>query len=836
MQHLTKFVLCGWVLIAALLPTALCAQTRDNPRTVQLEALTDDTLLLVVDEGFVIHHGQGERGRDDALFIEVLDGEAAQASRAYRISSSDDRNYNRAKKPTKVNRKTKPTDFADYCDQYLPDATGEFDFTCINDRPDRANEHYLYLQLPTPLINGASYTLTSTIAGIPDQTITYNDRESRSEALHVNQLGYVRAAGEKFGYVYHWLGDGGGLDLGTEARSFVLINTRSGRPSFTGLVSARKPVETQELARADQAPPFGNLLGVASWELNFSSFTRPGNYRLCVDGVGCSFEFTVGDDIYRAPMELTVEGVYQQRSGIATEAPYTSQPRPAPHRVGVTPGFAGRLKYSTVRAIDYANFNRPSGQQDDIDAAILGDLEAWGWYQDAGDWDSYFSHTGVSAHLLWLYEMTADSWADDQLNLPEAGNGLPDLLDEALWNMRFHHRLRMELLEKAWGTGGVGGGRVFGDLWGGDKGPNGELRGSWEDVDRNWIVSGEDPMITYMYAGLAAHAAKLISDGGFTDPEGVDWASEAVAAYAWARDNTQSGDEDLSAPANFRHVRFFAAANLYRLTGDASYETQVANDYASVVMDNVSVERSFGQAAFRAASNERPRSNPDLVNDISNAITKEGRNVLRRFRDDRAARWGGNYFLPIVNGQATTPIVLDGVFAHYFSPQLEPIFVDEYRDALYSTADYFLGNNPLNMAWLSGLADNNGPAERTPADILALDAWVLGGDTPRAGMIPYGPTSTVYNFRTANGAFNIAWPFKTIYPVDEDDWPAHELWFEQRQSPTTVEYTVHQNTAPGLFLYGYLHAISTGAITLPASLATVRTGHGIACAAVPCAP
>jgi len=95
------------------------------------------------------------------------------------------------------------------------------------------------------------------------------------------------------------------------------------------------------------------------------------------------------------------------------------------------------------------------------------------------------------------------------LNLPEGINGVPDILDEAAWLPRFLYRLRHELMSKGYGTGGVGL-RICGDAFGSDN-PNSILAGSWQDTNRNWVASGEDPWSTYRYAGACAHLAYCLS-------------------------------------------------------------------------------------------------------------------------------------------------------------------------------------------------------------------------------------------------------------------------------------------------------------------------------------
>ena len=64
------------------------------------------------------------------------------------------------------------------------------------------------------------------------------------------------------------------------------------------------------------------------------------------------------------------------------------------------------------------------------------------------------------------------------------------------------------------------------------------------------------------------------------DAEGVDWENEASHSYAWAGKNTRIGDEK-KAP-DLRDPRAYAAAALFRLTGDKAYEEQCVKDTAEI--------------------------------------------------------------------------------------------------------------------------------------------------------------------------------------------------------------------------------------------------------------
>ncbi|MDP5172616.1 MAG: glycoside hydrolase family 9 protein, partial [Bacteroidia bacterium] len=149
-------------------------------------------------------------------------------------------------------------------------------------------------------------------------------------------------------------------------------------------------------------------------------------------------------------------------------------------------------------------------------------------------------------------------------------------------------------------------------------------------------------------------------------------------------------------------------------------------------------------------------------------------------------------------GQSTTPLVQAGIMGHYLFRN-DPIKSANYLGAIYSTADYFLGNNPLNMVWITGVG------ERSPAEIFNLDSWYIGGDSPRKGIVPYGPWEGANDYGPL-GPWNHLWPYNFTHPSNKDLWPGHERWFDQRTSPLAAEYTVDQNLGPAIFTYGYLFA------------------------------
>jgi endoglucanase len=448
--------------------------------------------------------------------------------------------------------------------------------------------------------------------------------------------------------------------------------------------------------------------------------------------------------------------------------------------------------------VRFTEWGSEGGDAKQLLANSKGPIESAGWYQDAGDWDSYYSHLRVAQELLLTYEMAPANFSDAELNIPESGNGVPDILDEAAWLPRFCYRLRHELLDKHYGTGGLGL-RIAGDAFGDDEKrlPDGRKvgQGSREDVGRTWAASGEDPWSTYRYAGAAAHLAYCMNVAHAQDPERIDWAKEAAEAYAWAQQNTRPGD-DRKGP-NLREPRAYAAAALFRMTRDKSYERQFEADTADISAHTLLWDDwQYGPIVY-ALSGGKAQPDSTLHQKIRQAVLTTADAIALEVPSKRALRWGGNWSMPMLVGQQTTPWMLQAAAGYALTRNSDPTKADRYLAALYTTCDYFLGCNALNMTWATGL----GP--RHPRQVFHMDAWYNGKDQFHPGIIPYGPWRKEKD--QGQGPWDVAWPHTTVYPPI-DSCPGNERWFDNRCSPMNSEFTIHQNTAPAVALFGFLCA------------------------------
>jgi endoglucanase len=754
------------------------------PKTglVDVRPVTNRIVALHWRDGYVIHHKIGQKLTDERVVLDhPLDVRKAIVAGDYVVSSPDDSRFTGGLHPISVGRKSKGTDFAWFIDKWV-------DGRAVNDRPDFASEHWIYLSLPEPLQEGRNYEIKNNSGGL-DSRWTFDLKHRLSDAVHVNLQGYRPDAPSKFGYVYAWEGDGGSLDIKTYlGKTFHVIDTVSGRSVFDGRVKFRAPLSNPETATNGDTPN-QNFLGADVAECDFSAFQTPGSYTLEVEDVGRSKVFSIAADVYRPAFKAVMQGLLGNRSGIELKPPNVPFHRPAPHNPLVTPGFAGKLKYTRSRYLDRTDPDASPADRPAVEAGIVGDLDVSGWYQDAGDWDCYESHIQVPQSLMLGYLLAPRNFKSGELNLPDPASPLPDLLKEASWLPKFCYRLRHELLRRKYGTGGIGL-RICGDYFGGDTGPGDVGRGSWQDVDRIWTASGEDPVSTFGYAGIAANFALCLRRAGARDTVGIEWVKEAQESFAWAEEHSKPGDEK---KPDYKEYRIYALCALALVSSEPAY-TQMLMEGTADLNGSSRLWWSAldGPALYLVGGGSN--KNPALVSRFRDAVLGTADAELES-ANRRALRWGGDWGMPMLVGQQTTPWVAAMAVASVVTGASEPERSRRYLGAVLTTADYFMGTNPLNQTWVTGL----GPA--SPQHPFTLDGWYEDGVHPRPGIIPYGPWRKEKD--QASGPWEHDWANKSVYPAI-DLWPGGERWFDSQCCPMTNEFTIHQNMAPAALIYGFL--------------------------------
>lgn len=779
----TRFLFIG---LATLLFQPLAASD-----VIKVLPLTEKIIMVHFKDGFVDHFGYGQTDQNDVLVADPLNLDLAMLSSSYSISSPDDPNYASPVFPNNIYRKSKGVDFSRNCMW-----NGS---QCIN---DIAFEHQIFLNLPNALVSGKTYriSLGDLAYNLNNYTLFYDADQLRSEAVHLNQLGFAPAAPKKYGYVSYWLGDGGPLNLSNyEGAQFELIDLGTGNTVFGGNITLRTDKNHQETAHLGDTPN-GNFQAADVYEADFSNFTIPGEYRLCVAGIGCSFPFEIGADVYREAFYYACRGLYFQRAGIDKGSPYAEHWHPADHHPSIN---GTKILYTPLRFMD---FDSENGDEDEVLANITDTLDfVHGWYHDAGDWDGYTNHTKVPKALMYTFECGPDRFFDGELNIPESNNGIPDILDEAFWLIEYFRR-------NTGPSGGKFGARIHGNF---EDSP-GDGVPSWEDP-RNWVTFGEDSWTTFEFAGLAAHMAwclELDEQINGNDHNGLisTLIQEAETAYAWAVANTQAGDENKAL-----EQMLYANAALYKVTENVAYQT--AFQALNPIDDNSGSDDfrnyKWGLWSFALLPNSTNGLNTALYSLIRDkAIAHADFEDHFAYEDKHSFRYYGNYWQPMSTGQATTPKGLASIVAFLLTAE------QKYLQGLYTTADYFLGGNQLNQVWLTGLGDQH------PKEILHLDSWLDNQEGMIPGIVPYGPSKAGDHFMGSD--FNGPWDADynrnlAVYP-NHETWPGHELWFENRYTVISNEFTVHQTNNEAAAVYGYLSSSNsnfipnqkpTGTITAP---------------------
>ncbi|WP_030192668.1 glycoside hydrolase family 9 protein [Streptomyces sp. NRRL S-87] len=172
--------------------------------------------------------------------------------------------------------------------------------------------------------------------------------------------------------------------------------------------------------------------GESTHLVDFGAYAGTGTgFTLVVDGRS-SHPFDVSAALYDGLRADSMSFFYQQRSGIAIDAALAggaAYARPAGH-LGVAPNKGDTSVPCQAGVCDYR-------------------LDVRGGWYDAGDHGKYVVNGGISVwEMVNSFERAHRSGGDAALGdatlrVPERGNGLPDVLDEARWELEFLLRMQV---------------------------------------------------------------------------------------------------------------------------------------------------------------------------------------------------------------------------------------------------------------------------------------------------------------------------------------------------------------------------------------------------------
>lgn len=153
---------------------------------------------------------------------------------------------------------------------------------------------------------------------------------------------------------------------------------------------------------------FDELSGDDVYLADFSAFTQAGNYTIKTDSAGESLTFSIDENVYENVFFDLNKAYYFLRCGCELDEK-----------------FAGKFHHAkchTEKAVLWENH--------DISLDVSG-----GWH-DAGDYGRYVTAAACAvAHLLYAFRIYNDKFIGLNLNIPESGEALPDILAEIKYEL-----------------------------------------------------------------------------------------------------------------------------------------------------------------------------------------------------------------------------------------------------------------------------------------------------------------------------------------------------------------------------------------------------------------
>jgi len=663
-------------------------------------------------------------------------------------------------------------------------------------------DNSLYLQLATPVADGQTVVVTNPDGALWPAAVSYaltTNPLRYSPAIHVNQEGYVPNLPKK-AMIGYYLGNLGELPAaGLSAFSIVAIST--GKTVFSGALSPRADV-----GYTTTPLPYQNVL-----QADFSGLTTPGEYYLVVPGLGASLPFIIDDGIAMAWMRTYAAGMYQQRSGMAVAMPFTRFVHDADHTapaqvpaIDSDPQFAFTWKTIAGYASGVNADNPPQTAPFLTSAANAlypyvntGAVDVSGGHHDAGDYSKYTINCAALVHtLMFTVDAIPGAASLDNLGIPESGDGISDLLQEAKWEADYIAKLQ-----------DADGGFYFLVY------P--KNREYESDVS---LTNGDDgdsqvvwPKNTSATAAAVAALAQCASSPAFKR-------AYPAAAALYLRKATLGWQFLMSAIAKhgkagaYQKITFYgddftdndeeswAACEMYLATGNPAYQQQLfawfpnPGDSATFRWGWIHMSESYGCAirsyAFAARTGRlQPgqldpaylaKCNAEIVAAGDDALLWSNENAYATSFPEETKRFhaAGWYF--------SLDQASDMAVAYQVNPK------PAYVDALVGNMNYEGGTNPVNVAYVTGLGDKRQHAvvdqyARNSRRVLAPDGIPIGNIQASFDYLPlYGSELGNLTF-PLDGAAVASYPF---YDRWGDTWNVTTEFITVNQARSVLALSV----------------------------------------------
>ncbi|SDA75999.1 endoglucanase [Lachnospiraceae bacterium G11] len=429
---------------------------------------------------------------------------------------------------------------------------------------------------------------------------------------------------------------------------FRILDAKTDEEVFKGTLTG--PVEAKEAAET-------------VYQGDFSDFTTPGNYVVKVSNDEESYPFEIKDGVYDEALKEIFLFFYKQRCGCEVEE-----------------SIVGKIAHGPCHTSD---------------AQIYGTKEYkevnGGWH-DAGDYGRYVVAGATSiADMFMAYEDFPEIWKTDSVGIPESGNGIPDILDEARYELDWMLKMQDEA------TGGVYH-KVTCIDFPGYVMPEAETK--------KLVLAPISPTATGDFAAVMAMASRIYRP---FDEEFADKALE-VAKKAWDFLEANPGMEGFKNPPEIHtgeygdgdssDERYWAAVELLKVTGEQKYKDYVSKALSGNVPFGFGWDTmgTYGNAAY--LSLDESLQDAALKDKVLEACKNQANEYLNNVKTDGyMCDLGTNYIWG--SNLSVCSFARLMLLVNKYCPDMKEMYT-----AAYDQISYLFGQNAVSYSFISGFGTN----------------------------------------------------------------------------------------------------------------------------------
>ncbi len=452
-----------------------------------------------------------------------------------------------------------------------------------------------------------------------------------------------------------------------------------------------------------------NLSGDAVQIADFSEITESGEYTVCVNNA-CSHPFYIAPSLYGDLADAAIKSYYYARVG-----------------VDITEEFGGKWNYKSGHPDTEVLIHSSAADENRPEGSTIS--SPGGWY-DAGDYGKYIVNSSITTWtILQSANLNQEFHSTQNLNIPESGNDLPDVLDEALVNLKWMMTMQ-----------DPNDGGLYHKL----TTKNFDAFIMPEETSNPRYVVMKSTSATLDFTSTMATASRLIKEYDLTDLAD-DMKDAAERAWDWASENPEvfyEQPEDVSTGAypdtSLVDEWFWASAEMYVLTGEFKYKEKMMESYEEPITPKWDVVHSLGVISLLTSEKrtEFPEIEEDFIAYADVMLEKEEASPYIISMDKFA--WGSN-----------SDVANDGMLK-MVAYQLTGD--EKYVASAQNDLDYILGRNATGYSFVTGFGD------KTPMDQHNRIMGADGIDEPIPGYISGGPNTIVLTDCEADGVVRSEFP------------------------------------------------------------------------------